>query len=456
VGEPIPISQIQFLLDESKIHAHEMLRKQLRDFDPIDLAASLSDLGHEEKIRLIRALDPESAALVLDETDPDSRSEILEVLDVPVISDLVEALPPDEGADLLQQLPDEKEEEVLGDMPPESAAELRQLTDYDPDTAGGMMTPDFVWVPDTATAEEALSRVKGEEEAEHYGEVYVLDEAQRLVGVIPIQEFLEHPGETVVADFLHEKPRCVELYTDQQDAANLVQKYNLPSLPVVDAQGRMKGVITLDDVMDVIEEEAEEDIFRLAGSISPSLAGEPVRRKYAKRLPFLITTFLGGVMTIVIQYLFRLTTDQLITLTFFIPIINGLSGNVGLQSSTIMVRGFATGEIDFRRVFRLLPREVITGFLIGATFGTICGILTALMAGSLDSRPLLGLVVGISMTCGTTMAAFLGTAVPALCERMGIDPAISAGPFIATLLDSTALLLYLGIATVMIRSLLLT
>jgi len=164
-----------------------------------------------------------------------------------------------------------------------------------------------------------------------------------------------------------------------------------------------------------------------------------------------LTTFFGGLLTILIQYVFRFSTDQLVAITFFIPIINGLSGNVGMQSSTIVVRGFATGDINLARIPQLLPREIATGALIGSTFGVLCGGITALFASAMNAGPMLGLVVGISISCGTTLAALLGVLLPAACKKVGIDPAVSAGPFIATLLDSTALMLYLGISTSMMH-----
>jgi magnesium transporter len=447
----IPLSQVQFLLDESRIYAEEVLRRQLESYNPIDLAEVLKDLEDEGKVRLFLSLGPEARALVLDETDAESRETILASLDVPAISDVVEEMPPDEGADILQQLPEEKGQEVLGEVEQDLAEELSELTRYGKDTAGGMMTTDFVEVDVAATVGEALQKVREEEEAEHVSEVYALDARGRLRGTVDIKTLLERPPDERVSVAMTSDPLSVALDTDQEDVANLVNKYNLPALPVVDVEHVMKGVITLDDVLDVIDEEVDEDMLRIAGTLSRDLVSVPIRKKYVNRLPFLFTTFVGGILTIVIQYSFRFTTDQLVAITFFIPIINGLAGNVGLQSSTIMVRGFATGEIGLDRIHKLLPIEATTGALIGLTFGVLCGVVTAVFAGALNSTALLGVVVGVSLAAATTMASVIGTAVPAFCERVGIDPAVSAGPFIVTLLDTAALLVYLGFATALLQ-----
>lgn len=444
------LQQITSLMDETKARAKRALAKALLEYNAIDLADDLGDLSLQDRVRLFDALSPNIAAEVLDETDSETREQLMLVLPNARIAEIVQAMPPDEGADIIQQLPGERGHRVLSSLDKEAAAVLQRLIEHHPETAGGMMTTDYIWAEETESAAQALRRVS-QKRTEHAGEIFVLDAGGHLKGIVPIQNLLEQPAEQQLYHFMRQDPKRVGLATDQEAVANLVHRYNLPSLPVVDDRDVLQGIITLDDVLDVVENEVDEDMFRIAGAMSRDLDRTPIRKKYLKRFPFLLTTFFGGIMTILIQYTFRFSTEQLVAITFFIPIINGLSGNVGLQSSTIVVRGFATGSINLKRIPRLLPREIATGTLIGSTFGILCGTITALLASAMNAGPMLGLVVGVSMSCGTTIAATLGVIVPATCKKIGIDPAVSAGPFIATLLDSTALLLYLGIATSMMK-----
>jgi magnesium transporter len=449
----IPLSEIKFLLDETRIQALEFLRGQLDRYNPVDLAAVLEDLEPEERVRLLEALETEAAAEVIDETDPASREQVLRVLTSRKISELVDVMPPDEGADLVSSLPTPRQTEVLGTVEQEHAEDLRELMEYAEDSAGGVMTTDFVTVHEHATVSETLDTLRKERESETIVYVYVVDEKGRLLGVVSVRDLLEHLASEKVANFMEGDIVAVDPAMDQEDVANVVNRYNLTVVPVVDESHRILGIVTVDDVLDVIDEEVDEDMYRMAGTVSKDPARDTLVRKFLTRLPFLCTTFVGGGLTVLIQYLFRFTTSELVALTFYIPIILGLSGNVALQASTIMVRSFATGDIELGEVFRLLPMETGTGALIGLCFGAACGVITALVAGGFGASPWLGFVVGLSLASGTTVAATLGILVPSFCEWVGIDPAIAAGPFIVTLIDTAAMTIYLGIAAAMFHML---
>ncbi|MHC5037417.1 MAG: magnesium transporter [Planctomycetota bacterium] len=445
----INLSEIQLLLDESRIQAAELLRQGLKRYKPEDLAELLDELDPEDKVRLIAALETEQAAEVIDETDPTSREEVLRVLPSPRISEIVDAMPPDEGADLVSSLPADQQTEILDTVEKEHAEDLRELMEYSPDSAGGMMTTEFVSVGEGASVSETLETLRLHTESETIAYVYIVGAEEKLMGIVSVRDLLEHGPEEKIGAFMERDVVSVGSALDQEDVANTVNRYNLNAVPVVDDQDRMLGIITVDDVLDVIDEEVDEDMFRIAGTVSKDPAREALGKKYIRRLPFLLTTFVGGGLTVVIQYFFRFTTDQLVALTFYIPIILGLSGNVALQASTVMVRSFATGDIELREVFRFLPVEVGAGGLIGITFGLLCGGFTSLIAGVFGASPWLGVTVGVSLAMGTTVAAILGTLVPSFCEWAGIDPAIAAGPFIVTLIDTTAMTIYLGIAAAM-------
>ncbi len=445
----IPLGEVRFLLDESRIQANEILRRDLSRYNPMDLAELLEDLDADEKIRLIQALDLEVAAEVIDETDANSREEILQAFPPERLSQVVDVMPPDEAADLVSGLSSDLQRKILGAVDEEHASDLEELMEYPPDSAGGVMTTDFIAVPGEATVVEILEGLKEKPETETIINVYVVDEEGRLIGVVSVRDLLEHDPKERIGSFMIRDVLSVPLEMDQEAVALEVGRYNLNSVPVVDSIGRLRGVITVDDILDVIDEEVDEDMFRIAGTVSRDPSREPLTRKFLKRFPFLLTTFVGGGLTVLIQYFFRFTTEELVALTFYIPIILGLSGNVALQASTIMVRSFATGDVELREVFKVLPLEVGTGVLIGIAFGLLCGGATAAVAGSFGASPWLGVTVGMSLAAGTSVAGLLGTLVPFLCEWLGIDPAIAAGPFIVTVIDTTAMTLYLGIATAM-------
>lgn len=451
--DSIRLSEVQFLLDESRIQAAELLRTQLRRFNPQDLAELLEDLDPDDKIRLVEALETETAAEVIDETDGPSREHVLSAFTTEKISEIVEALPPDEGADLVSDLPDEQRDEVLEGIEKKRADDVRELLAYPPDSAGGVMTTEFFTVLETDSVQSALTTLRETPKSETFVDLYVTDVQGKLIGSVAVRDLLEHDPTASIAPLLDREPVSVTPETDQEDVAFAVTKYNLNAVPVVDDNGVLRGVITVDDVIDVIEDEVDEDMYRMAGTASRDPSREPLLKKYLKRMPFLATTFVGGVTTIIIHHLFRTTTEEIVAIAFYVPLIIGLSGNVGLQASTIMVRGFATGDVELHEIMRLLPLEVGTGFLIGLSFGTLCGGVTYFLASSLGATPVLGIVVGVAMTLGTTFAASFGTLIPAFCEWVGIDPAIAAGPFIVTLIDAFVVTLYLAIAAALVSAL---
>jgi len=282
------LQQLKTLIEESRDQAQQALAGKLEGYDAIDLAEQLGDLPTRDKVRLFEALEPEIAANVLDETDRDSREQLLRASPDNRIARIVKKMPPDEAADILQQIPTRRAEYVLGSLSEDLSVVLEELITYDPDTAGGMMTTDFYWARETETMGQALSRIGAKKDVEHRSEIFVIDQIGRLRGILPINTLLEHPSDAPLGQSMNLNPHRVTLQADQEFAVNVVQKYNLSSLPVVDDGGILKGVITLDDVLDVFEEEVDEDIFRLAGTLSKDLERAPIHRNHLERFPFLL------------------------------------------------------------------------------------------------------------------------------------------------------------------------
>ncbi len=461
-GETTPREEIResiaMLLDLEK-GTPGVLSKGLQEFRPVEIAEVLQDFDEADAKRIIVALPLESAAEVISETDPLSRESLLEAAPEEQISEIVEALPPDEGADILELLSDSERREVLGKIEPAQARELQKLEAYDPESAGGIMTTHFVAVRQDTSADEALAAVRAHPDLEAFNYVYAVDEQRRLKGVVTARELLKAPAGTRLSDIMETDVVSVGVDEDQETAAGLVSKYNFSAMPVVDTKGRIAGVVTVDDIIDVLEEEFSEDIFRLAGTAAVHPTREPVRRRILLRLPWLMVTLTGELIVSLVLRRFEHSLQAIVAIFFFLPAVNAMGGNVGIQSSTIMVRGLATGEVDFSRLLRVLFGEVRVGAAVGCFFGVLVMVVVYFMtaalglgasaAGGLDPR-LMGLSVGLAMIAGIITSALVGTLVPMLCSRVGIDPAITAGPFVTVLNDIFCTTIYLTVSTLIL------
>ncbi len=422
------------------------LRCMLELAFPADVAEILSELEPEQRLVVLRCLSPENAAEVLALAEEDVQRELLlKLLTKTEISGLLNEMAPDEGADLVAMLPDEKSRQALAGVEPEHAEAIRELASFDPETAGGIMTTEFVTVPPDITIGEALQTLKTSLDQESISNIYVVDAENRLVGVLSVRELLEADPATRVSEEMTRKVVNVHLDEDQENASRMIDHYDFTSLPVVDAEGRLRGVITVDDAMDVLEEEAEEDMALLSGSGVVSVR-DPVRRHLRFRLPWLLITLAGGFLAAFLLRFFEPTIERAAALVFFMPVMAGMAGNVGIQSSTVLVRAFATGEMTMRLAFPTLLRQI----LVGMSAGLLCGALTGLLATALTGEPKIGLAVTVSMTIGITSAASVGTLLPIACVKLRIDPAVASGPFVTTLNDLVGLCIYFTVASILL------
>lgn len=433
-----------------------VLAKGLQEFRPVEIAEVLQDFDIEDAGRIFASLPPEAAAEVVAETDPLTRAKIIDASGPERISELMRALPPDEGADILELLDDSERRGVLEKMEPEQARELERLELFDPESAGGIMTTRFVTVHGENTTDEALAAVRAEPDLEAFHYVYVVDEKDALKGVVTARSLVASPPSTRVAEIMEDNVVSVYTDEDQETVAALVRKYNFSALPVVDRVGRLMGMITIDDVIDVMDEEFSEDIFRLAGTAATHPTREPVLKRVFLRLPWLLVTLTGGIVVALVMRRFEHSLQAMVTIFFFLPAVNAMGGNVGIQSSTIIVRGLATGEVDLSRLLRVLLGEIRVGVSIGLFFGLLVTAVvfvlhSFLLRDSGGANPLLlGISVGLAMFMGIITSALVGTLVPAVCWRVGIDPAIAAGPFVTVLNDVFCTAIYFAITTVIL------
>ncbi|MEN8149208.1 MAG: magnesium transporter [Planctomycetota bacterium] len=426
--------------------ATEDLRLMMRVSFPADIAEIVSELDPPDQVLVMRLLPPEKAAETVSELpDEVQRDLILNLFTKREVAGILNEIDPDEGADLIGLLPEEEGEEALQQVEPEQAEAIRSLAEYDPETAGGRMTTEYVTVSPALTVAETLDTLRKELDNESITNVYVVDPGEALLGVMSVREILEALPTAYVSEVMTTEVISARADDDQEDASRLLDRYDLTSLPVVDERGGLVGVLTHDDAMDVLEEEAEEDIAYIAGSGVVSVR-DPVLHHLRHRLPWLLITLVGGVCAALLVKWFKPTLDSIEALVFFMPLMAGMAGSVGIQSSTVMVRGFATGEMVMGMSAKTILHQTLVGVLTGAVCGSITGILAIVLTGDIA----MGIAVTFSMLVGVAAAAGLGTLLPIVCERMDIDPAVSSGPFVTMANDLLGLLIYFAVASLLL------
>jgi magnesium transporter len=412
-----------------------------------DLADVAEALPVEQVKTLLRVLPPERAADVLEYLDEQLRAELLEEMPAAQAAKLVSEMTPDDRVDVLEELEEERAEQILAEIPLEARRETEELLAYPPDTAGGLMTTEFVQVAETLTVDQALANVRriaraGRREAMHA--IYVTDERGALRGVMSLRELLAAPDGARIADIAWEEVVSVPATADRADVARVTSDYDLVAVPVVDAQGHLLGVVTVDDVIDAIVEEQTEDVQKLG-------AVQPLEEPYfqagfwsiaRKRGGWLIVLFIGEMFTGTALRHYETTLASAIALTFFIPLIISSGGNSGSQSATLITRALAVGDVELRDAVRVLTRELGQGLVLGAFLGLI-GFARAVMWGnSADVAWVVSLTLLAVVITGTVVGAML----PLLFTRLGFDPAIASSPFVSSLVDVAGIVIYLTIA----------
>jgi magnesium transporter len=352
----------------------------------------------------------------------------------------------DDAADLLRELPREQVDRILEHMGP-GAGEVEGLLGYREDTAGALMTPDYFALEEDLTAKEAIERIQQQGEAQASFYVYVIDKLGQLVGVLSLRQLIMQPPYRQLKDCMVQRPIRVTSDTDQEEVARLVARYDLLAIPVVDSTNRLVGAVTVDDVIDVMREEATEDILKLAGTtLEETRLPGPLRAAWI-RLPWLAASFVGGFLAILLVGRFEGVLAQTVQLAFFMPIIMGMGGNVGNQCAMVIVRGLATGRLELAPVGKLIGREMATGLILALVFGLGLGGVAAALGLGPRALPL---VVGLGIVGSILIAAMLGTVLPILFRKAGADPAIASGPFVTTITDVMAIVAFFLIAAALL------
>jgi len=439
-------AQLTALVDEGQ---RQKLRMLLNDQHPADLAEWLAEMDPPHRLSCFRLLDLDNASAVLAELELDQQRELLKNLgDVGVVS-IVTRMSPDDAADLLAELPSEKAKAIISQMTDiEQAEDIEELLTFKDDSAGGIMSTDYLALNSKMAVEEALAylREKYEDLEEEIYDVYVVDEQEQLVGRVTLRELLTAEPEALVESIMDDNVIKVTTTTDQEHAAEKLGRYDLLSIPVVDERGVLRGIITADDVIDVLHEEATEDIYQSSGintgAEDSELLGHSVRSAFAARLPWLMVTLMieSGSASVIKHFDFVI--QQTVAAASFMPLLSGVTGSVATQSTCIIIRSGTPGQIDWKFAWRNLFHEIKVGMLLGLTCGIFTGIISVVLH---NSKHNLGLIVGCSLFLTMTVGVTIGTLMPMLFQKMGVDPAHASGPFITSVLDVCTMSIYLSI-----------
>jgi len=422
------------------------LLKLLLKTHPADMAWVFRHLAPEDRKKVFNII-----------TQTEMVGDFLSEVDEAIMLDLVEDLTPkfmvavmsemasDDVADLLEALPEEKANEIRQLMVKEDREEVDELLQYHPETAGGLMSPDFMALDGELSAGDAIKIVQERsEESEMSFYLYITHGEGQLAGVISLRELLLHPPYRQLKNIMNTTVTSVATDTDQDEVAHVISQYNILAVPVVDSNYKLVGIVTVDDIIDVIREEATEDFLNMAGAGKDSeILLKSTLDNAMTRAPWLFASWIGGVMAMLIIAYFHDELQKVLALAAFIPVVIGMGGNIATQSSTIIIRGIATGRVNMQELSKVVFKEMRVGLILGTVYGLFLGVLA--FFGYAETQ-YLGLVVGLSVFFVMTMAATVGTFVPLILKRLDFDAAIATGPFVTTSIDILGVLAYFLIA----------
>ncbi|MGH6925455.1 MAG: magnesium transporter [Propylenella sp.] len=426
-----------------KSHDGEALRGLVGELHESDLGDVLHALDPDERGQLVRLMGAHFDWVALTEVEDTVRTEILESIPNEQIAELVRELDPDDAVEIISDLEDEDREEVLAELPFAERIALERSLDYPEDSAGRRMTTKFIAVPPFWTVGQTIDFMREDRRLpDEFTEIYVVDPRFQFLGYVPLDKLLRSKRPTRIEEIIAEAKHTVQATDDQEDVARLFERYNLLSVGVVDETNRLVGVITVDDIVDVIEEEADEDIKRLAG-VGDEEISEGVFSVVRLRSSWLFVNLVTAFLSASVISLFESTIERIAILAMLFPIVAGLGGNAGTQTLTVTVRALATRKLDAGNVWRLIGREALVGISNGIVLGCVTGILVALIFG----RPELGLVIAGGMLANQSVAALVGIVIPLALDRLGVDPAVASSVFVTAMTDATGFFAFLGLAT---------
>lgn len=441
----ILVDSIKRLLRRNALHN---LRKIVEKTHAADLSRVFDSLTLPDQHRLFQMIpDTEQKGVLFSEMEEDTFLAFAQGLELDEIVAILESMPNDDVADIIGRLPDDRSDEILQLMQYEDSEEVEGLLRYEDDTAGGIMVPDFIALGQDITAREAIESLQTEhQDVEMPFYLYVVNEYGNLVGVISLRQLVVVPPHTPLKEFMTTDVFSVKTDMDQEEVAKIVARYDILAVPVVDETNKLVGIVTVDDVIDIFRREATEDILKMAGVGEEFVETKSVLKSTRIRFPWLFASCIGGIVAFFVIGSYEESLRQFTYLAAFIPVIMGMGGNIGTQSSTIVVRGLATGRIDIREIWSVVFKELSIGIILGLTYGVAIGAVAQLAFGQIA----LAVSVCGAVLSSMSVAALVGSLVPMAFAKFNIDPAVATGPFVTTSIDIISVFFYFMIATILL------
>jgi magnesium transporter len=443
--------RVSYIIDSLRKLLHrgavQRVTKLVQKVHSVDIARIMLELNAYERKLLFDILLNHKAKIVeeiLQEINPEMAVELLHDLEVSRITKILEKVPSDDAAPIIEALPEEIAEKVLEQMRERELERLQGLLRYEEETAGRIMSTDFLALPEDTLVGDAIAHLQRSADVEIAFYLYVVSKYNHLLGVLSLRNLLLTPPDKHLKDIMTPDVISVRADTDQEEVARVVARYNFLAVPVVDEENKLIGVVTVDDIIDVIRDEATEDFLKIAGVGDEAILRRSFLGNFLTKFPWLFVPWLGEIVAGYVISSFQATLSQVIALAAFIPIVMGMGGNIATQSSTIIVRGLATGRISFHNVFRVVIKEISVAGLLGLTYGALLGLITRFR---FSSPFLLPLAVGSSIFLAMVVAALVGSFGPLILAKIGADPAVASGPFVTTATDILGSLIYFSIAS---------
>ena len=438
------MEEIRELLDTKQ---YTRLRQKLTEFNDADIASVLEELETQDMLKVFRILPKDTAADVFAYLEVDNQQAIITSLSDSDAAGIINNMMADDAADLFEEMPASIVKKLLANVSPEARRDINHLLKYPEDSAGSIMTVEYVDLKENLTVSQALERVrKVGVDSETINICYVLDAGRHLIGTAALRYLLLSDPDAVIGDIMHENVISVNTLMDQEAVARQFKKYDFTSMPVVDNENRLVGIITVDDIMDILEEETTEDIEKMAAILPTDkpYMKTGVFETWRKRIPWLLllmvsATFTGGIIT-----KYEDALSAYVVLTSFIPMLMDTGGNAGGQASVTIIRGLSLEEITFRDIFRVIWKEIRVAVVCGVTLA-VCNFAKLLLIDRVGVT--VALVVCLTLVAAVVIAKFIGCTLPMIAKKMGFDPAVMASPFITTIVDALSLIIYFSIAT---------
>ena len=434
---------LEFILESP----FETILEQIDEIHPVDFLEALGEFDDDPLI-ILEKLPDEYVALLLDYAEDDEKFNLLSLFSKNRQAQIISEMSSDELVDLLGTLDEDEQNEIITNMNTEEVEEVKALLSYDPESAGGIMATEFISIKETDTVNETINYLRTmapDSETPYY--IYVVDDLDVLKGVVPLRQIIVSTPDTLIKDIMIENIISAPVDMDQEEVSHIFEKYGFMAIPVVDHNGKILGIITVDDVMEIMKEEYTEDMFRLAGLDEEEKVAGTVIGAIKSRLPWLLVNLVTATLAAKTVSLFENTIAQIVALATFMPMVAGMGGNAGSQTLTLIIRGIAIGEISYENQADILKKEIAIGIINGLCIGLVVGVLGYFWVGSLA----FGFVIGTAMLLNLIVATISGYLVPILLKKVGIDPALASAVFVTTVTDVLGFFFFLGLATVMLQ-----